>query len=84
MDETEGLLKGLTEASGVSGYETGIRQVIRKHLRPLGELSFDRMGNLVCKKSGSSASPRVMLAAHMDELGFIVSNITRMVLSSSR
>ena len=77
MDNTEILLKELTEASGVSGYETEVRGVIKRHLQPLGEITYDKLGSLVCRKAGSNASPKVMLAAHMDELGFVVLRITK-------
>ena len=77
MDELEGLLRELTEASGVAGYETGVRRVMRKHFGPLGELSQDKLGSLVCKKKGIQDEPRVVLAGHMDEIGFMVKLITK-------
>ncbi|MBC8504075.1 MAG: M42 family metallopeptidase [Anaerolineales bacterium] len=77
MDATINLLKELTEAHGVPGYEAPVRAVLRKHLSPLGELTQDKTGNLICKKSGSAESPRVMLAGHMDEIGFMVKHITK-------
>ena len=63
MDTTEKLLKELTEASGVPGYENEIRSAIRGYLEPLGELSQDKLGSLVCKQKGSSDEPKVVLAA---------------------
>jgi putative aminopeptidase FrvX len=77
MDAVETLLKELTEAHGVPGYESPIRAVIRKHLEPLGSLSQDKIGGVICEKAGASTSPRVMLAAHMDEIGFMVKQVTR-------
>ncbi len=76
MDKTEKMLKEVTEASGVFGYEAEVRGVIRRYCEPLGEISYDKLGSLICKQPGSSAEPRIMVDAHMDELGFIVSNIT--------
>jgi putative aminopeptidase FrvX len=76
MDSTETLLKELTEAYGVPGYETPIRAVVRHYLEPLGVLSQDKIGSVICKKKGSMAAPRVMLAGHMDEIGFMVKMIT--------
>jgi len=76
MDETFQLLKDLTEASGVSGYEGAVRAVVRRYFEPLGELSQDKIGSVICKKAGTSPSPRVMLAGHMDEIGFMVKQIT--------
>jgi len=77
MDPTTQLLKELSEAYGVPGYEAPVRAVIRKHLDPLGNLSQDKIGSLICKKSGTTGTPRVMLAGHMDEIGFMVKHITK-------
>jgi len=77
MDNIELLLKELTEASGVSGYEEEVRAVIRKHLESFGELSQDRLGSLICRKQGTAASPRILIAGHMDEIGFMVKLITK-------
>lgn len=77
MDKTEKLLKELTEARGVSGYEGEVRAVIRRYFEGLGELSQDKLGSLVCRKTGTSADPRVLIAGHMDEIGFMVKLITK-------
>lgn len=77
MDSTEKLLKTLTEAHGLPGFETPVRAVVRQYLEPLGELSQDKLGSVICKKSGSSAKPGVMLAGHMDEVGFMVKQMTK-------
>jgi len=75
-DETEQLLRELTEAPGVSGYEKEVREIIRRHLQETTAIEQDRLGSIVCRKSGESESPRVMLAGHMDEIGFLVKLIT--------
>jgi endoglucanase len=77
MSLTQQLLKELTEAPGVAGYESPVRMVVRKYFEPLGELSQDKIGSLICKKTGSSNVPKVMLAGHMDEIGFMVKYITK-------
>jgi endoglucanase len=77
MDNIEQMLKELTEASGVSGYEEEARGLMRKYLAPLGELSQDKLGSLICRKQGSAAVPRIMLAGHVDEIGFMVKLITK-------
>lgn len=69
------LLQKLTEASGVSGFEGEIKKILEDELKELGELTHDRMGSLICKKQGTGHS-KVMLAAHMDEIGFLVTLIT--------
>lgn len=76
MDFTINLLKELTETPGVSGYETPIRNVIRKYLEPFGTLTQDKIGSVICCKTGASENPRIMLAGHMDEIGFMVKQIT--------
>lgn len=73
MDQTEQFLKALTEAHGVPGYETEVRAVLRGYMAPLGELSQDKLGSLICRRAGDG--PRVMLAGHMDEIGLIVTHI---------
>jgi putative aminopeptidase FrvX len=76
MDSTLQLLKELTEEAGVPGYESPIRAVVRKYLEPLGELSQDKIGSVICRQTGNTTGPRVMLAGHMDEIGFMVKYIT--------
>ena len=77
MDLTLQLLKELTEAHGIPGYEAPVRAVVRKYFEPLGTLTQDKIGSLICQKNGTSTTPRVMLAGHMDEIGFIVKHITK-------
>ncbi len=74
MDPIQQLLQELTEAPGISGYESPIRALVRRHLEPLGTIEQDRIGSLICRHGESG--PRVMLAAHMDEIGFMVHHIT--------
>jgi putative aminopeptidase FrvX len=76
MDATYSLLKELTEGFGPPGHETEIAKLMRKHLKGLGEISQDGLGSVICRKQGSAAEPRVMVAGHMDEVGFMVKGIT--------
>jgi endoglucanase len=73
VDQTEQLLKALTEAHGVPGYETEVRAVLREIMSPLGDLSQDKLGSLICRQTGEG--PKVMLVGHMDEIGLIVTHI---------
>lgn len=73
MDDTERFLKALTEAHGVPGYETEVRALLRGYLEPLGTVTQDRLGSLICHQPGQG--PKVMLAGHMDEIGFMVTHI---------
>ena len=77
MDETIKLIKELSDASGVSGYEGEIRDVIRRYCAPLGEISQDKIGSLICRKRGGVERPRVVVAGHMDEIGFMVKHISK-------
>ena len=68
------LLKLLTQAAGPSGNEENIRAVIEREIAPFAdEVYTDNLGNLIAHKKGSG--PRVMLDAHMDEIGIIVTFI---------
>jgi endoglucanase len=77
MDFTSQLLKELTEAHGIPGYESPIREIIKRHLNQFGTLSQDKIGSVICQKDGTSKNPRVMVAGHMDEIGFMVKHITQ-------
>lgn len=68
------LLKRLMLASGVSGREEKIREAIKKEVEPYAdEVSVDPVGNLIVRKRGKGK--RIMLCAHMDEIGFFASFI---------
>lgn len=66
------LIKRLCEAPGIPGREDQIREIVVNELRPLvDELEVDALGNVIATKKGKGG-PRVMLAAHLDEIGFMV------------
>ncbi len=73
------LLKEICEAPGASGFEHGIREIIIREIKPyVDDLTIDNIGNIVTKKKGTSSNPKkLMFAAHMDEIGFIVNNIDK-------
>jgi putative aminopeptidase FrvX len=77
MDSTERLFKELTEITGISGYERDVAKAMEKHMEPLAKISYDRLGSIICRKDGAAKAPRIMLAAHMDEVGFLVKQITK-------
>ena len=77
MDLTVQLFKKLTEANGISGFEAPVRQLVRDYFQDLGELSQDKLGSVICQKTGAAESPRIMLAGHMDEIGFLVRQISK-------
>ena len=68
------LLQELTEAHAVSGHEDEVRAIFVDELEDCGELSTDRNGSVFCMAAGEG--PRVLVAGHMDEVGFLVQNIT--------
>ena len=69
------LLSELCETPGPSGREEHIRRVVRRELEPLAaEVSVDPLGNLVAVRPGRGG-PRLMLSAHMDEIGFMVTHV---------
>lgn len=68
------LLQELTEAHAVSGHEDEVRAIFVDELENCGELSSDRNGSVFCETGGDG--PRVLVAGHMDEVGFMVQNIT--------
>ncbi|MEM7574135.1 MAG: M42 family metallopeptidase [Bacteroidota bacterium] len=69
------LLHTICAAPGVSGYEQRIRELVLQSIEGLvDEVSVDNMGNVVAVRKGQ-ADKRVMVAAHMDEIGFIVNHI---------
>jgi endoglucanase len=76
-DATQELLKELTEANGIPGYEGPVRGIVRKYLGELGKLSQDKIGSVICQVDGTQDLPEVMLAGHMDEIGFMVKHITK-------
>ena len=70
------LLKRLTEASGLSGNEKEIRDMIKEEIKNhVDEVKVDRLGNLIAIKKGKADHPKIMLAAHMDEIGLMVKSI---------
>ena len=74
---TLAMLKELTEAHGVPGFEEEVQGIVAKHLPKSVKVEHDRLGSIVCKKAGSKDRPRIMIPGHMDEIGFMVKLITK-------
>lgn len=69
------LLKQICEKPGAPGYEKEIRNFILEKIKPYADnVSVDNMGNIIAVKRGNSEK-KIMAAAHMDEIGFIVTHI---------
>lgn len=70
------LMKELSLTPGVSGSEEKIAEIIERELKDtVDSIERDTMGNLIATKKGEKKAPTIMLAAHMDEIGLMVSYI---------
>ncbi len=71
------LLKQIAELPGVPGKEQKVREFVKKEIgKYVDSIEVDNMGNVIAFKKGKSKNPKkVMIAAHMDEIGFIVTHI---------
>jgi len=71
------LIKKLVEAYGPSGFEDQVRALVRAEVAGLADdISVDAMGNLIARKKGDGSGLKVMIAAHMDEIGLMVTHVT--------
>jgi len=77
MDASQTLLKELTEAFGPPGHEAEIAGIMKKHFRGLGSVTQDGLGSVICRQNGKADEPRIMMAGHMDEVGFMVKGVTK-------
>ncbi|MGC9772062.1 M42 family metallopeptidase [Fervidobacterium islandicum] len=69
-------LKDLTELAGPSGNEDNVREYIKEKISSkVDEVITDRMGNLIALKKGKGSGKKILLDAHMDEVGFLITNI---------
>jgi len=77
MNETSiALIEKLTLLGAPSGFEQPVGDVIRDSLASVGSLTTDRIGNIICEIPGTNPQkPHILLAAHQDEIGFMVSEV---------
>jgi putative aminopeptidase FrvX len=76
LDETLTMLKDLTDAKGIPGNEREAREVMKKYIEPFAdEVTTDGLGSLIAKKVGKEGGPKVLVAGHLDEVGFMVTQI---------
>lgn len=72
----DALLKEIIEASGISGYESEIAKIMNNEFRKTcDDVQIDNFGNVVARKG--KGKKKIMLAAHMDEVGLMVKHITK-------
>ncbi|WP_204465862.1 M42 family metallopeptidase [Shouchella xiaoxiensis] len=70
------MLKALTDANGISGFEKEARDVMRSYITPYADsVETDNLGSLIAKKTGAEDGPKIMIAGHLDEIGFMVTTI---------
>jgi endoglucanase len=73
-DQVVELLKELTQVSGPPGYEDPVRKIMAEHMKPYADsIAYDGLGSIIAQQGKSG--PRIMLDAHMDELGGMVRRI---------
>ncbi|MDX1647062.1 MAG: M42 family metallopeptidase [Longimicrobiales bacterium] len=76
-DETEALLQRLTEAPAPPGFEEEVRRIVAGEFRALGAtVEYDGLGSVHATLPGTGDGPRIMVTAHMDEVGLMVQHIT--------
>jgi len=72
------LLKSLSESFGPSGFERETATIVKEAgAKYSDEVLFDKLGSVIFRKRGKSDSPRILLAGHMDEVGFVVNGIEK-------
>lgn len=76
MDFDYDLLRRLSEAPGVPGREERVRALVEEALRELDlDVRVDALGNLIAETAGNEGATKVMVSAHMDEIGFLVRHV---------
>lgn len=77
MDNVESLLEELTNAYGPSGFEGPVRAIMQRELSTLcSHIETDGIGSLMARLGEDGGAPRIMMAAHMDEVGLMVKFVT--------
>jgi len=77
LDATAQLLKALSEAPGPSAFEEEVRRIVVAEYTALGAgIEYDGLGSVIATLPGNTTGPRVMVTAHMDEVGLMVQHIT--------
>ena len=70
------LLSKTCETAGAPGFENRVRELVLSNIKPhVDSIEIDNMGNVIALKKGESDAKKVMIGAHMDEIGFIVTHV---------
>lgn len=84
MDYVRNLLEDLSIAEGVSANEKNPKEVVKKELKELSiSMREDNVGNLIALKKGKKSNIKIMVASHIDEIGFIITAFNENVLRFS-
>ena len=76
MPESKALLKSLTDVNGISGHEMPVKSLMKDYLTPVSdEIVEDRLGGIFGKKNATHGNKSLMISGHLDEIGFIVTQI---------
>ncbi len=76
LDATLTMLKELTDAKAIPGNEREARDVMRKYIEPFADrMDSDNLGSLIAEKVGDADGPKIMVAGHLDEVGFMITQI---------
>lgn len=71
-------LKRYSETNAVSGFEAPMKELLQERLAGKAEVSYDKLGSVVFTNAAADeGAPKIMLASHMDEIGFMVKHITK-------
>ena len=77
LDPTAELMRSLTDAPGPSAFEEAVREIVVREYETLGaSIEYDGLGSVLATHPGSPGGPRVMVTAHLDEVGLMVQYVT--------
>ena len=77
QDRVMQLLRTLSDAPGPSGFEEPVRKIMVEQMKPYADrISYDGLGSVISQQGTSTSTPRIMVDAHMDELGGMIRRIT--------
>ena len=70
------ILKEMSMLKGIPGNEREVRKYMAAKMEAKAEISYDNLGSIIGEKVGNANGPKIMVAGHMDEVGFLVTTIT--------
>jgi len=72
------VLRELSESFGPAGFERETAQIVKSYVQTFSDdISTDKLGSVIFKKKGTADSPKILLAGHIDEVGFVISGIEK-------